>query len=182
MARIGRGTNAMDLEPSLLADRDLDAGGNVAAKAHDLGEPVISPGRRLAVLSLVRCRLEHGEMSGLQHLSAKFKWVLPGGMGQLVNKAFDVDRIVVDVDPTPEPRGDWRVAHRVVNKQVRNLITECAFLPTGVEPLKGDQVHPISQILRQQRGEDRLPGDAHCQRTILPSASRPAVILHWVIG
>src|SRR6202040_2870675 len=124
---------------SLLADRDLGAGGDVAAETHDLGEPVIPAGRRLAVPRLVRRRLEHGEMSGLEHLAAKFEWVLPGDMGQLVNKAFDVDRIVVDVDPAPEPRGDRRVAHRVVDQQVRDLITERTLLPAGIEPLEGDR-------------------------------------------
>jgi isoquinoline 1-oxidoreductase beta subunit len=43
----------------------LRALGAVAAEAHDLSEPVIPPGRRIAVPRLIRCRLEHGEMGGL---------------------------------------------------------------------------------------------------------------------
>src|SRR6516165_4050427 len=88
VTRVGRGADAMDLEASLRTDRDLGTAGDVAAKPHDLREPVISPGRRVAVPSLVRCRLEYGEMARLQDVAAKLERILPGRMGQLVDKAF----------------------------------------------------------------------------------------------
>ena len=71
------------------ADRHLGAGRDIAAEAHELGEPVISPGRCLAVAGLFGRGLEHGEMLRLQHLAAEFERVLPGGMGQFVDEAFD---------------------------------------------------------------------------------------------
>ena len=56
----------------------------------------------------------------LHQLAAELERILVGRMRQLVHEAFEVDRVVVDVHAAPEAREDVRVAHRVVDQQVRD--------------------------------------------------------------
>ena len=87
----------------------------------------MAPGRRLAVAGPLGGGVEHGEMLRLQHLAAEFERVLPGRVGQLVDKAFAVERVVVGVDAAPEAGADVRVAHRVVDQDGRDVVAEHAF-------------------------------------------------------
>ncbi len=71
------------------------------------------------------------------HLAAERERVLTRRMRQLVDEAFQIDGVLVVVHATPEPRRDVRVAHRVVDQQVRHVIAERAFRAAGVEALEG---------------------------------------------
>src|SRR4029077_10625678 len=92
-----------------------------------------------------------------------------------VDKAFAVDRVMVDVDAAPETRSDMRVAHRMVDQHVRDVIAERGFCPAWVEPLERRWVHAILQILRKDSGQDRLPGNAHLPADELAGRIEPAV-------
>src|ERR1700730_12251817 len=75
-------------------------------------------------------------MLRLQHLAAELEWVLPGGMGELVDEAFGVDRVLFGVNAAPEAGPDVSVAHRMVDKHIRYVIAEFAFGPARVEALE----------------------------------------------
>jgi hypothetical protein len=79
--------------------------------------------RRLAPADLLGDRVEHGEvLRMLRHqLAAEFERILAGRMRQLVHEAFEIDRVLVDVHAAPEARRDVRIAHRVVDQQVRDV-------------------------------------------------------------
>jgi hypothetical protein len=112
MARIGGGDDAVYLEPTVRTDRHFGAGRDIAAIAHELGEPVIGTGRSLAIARPFRGGVEHGQMLWLQHLAAELERVLPGGMGKLVDEALGVDRVLFGVNAAPRPGSDVRIAHR----------------------------------------------------------------------
>ena len=84
-------------------------------------------------------------------------------MRQLVHEAFDIKRVVIAVDAAPEARGDRRVAHGMVDQQVRHLVTEDALRTAGIEALEGERVLAVLQQPGQQRCQDRLTGNAHMQ-------------------
>jgi len=56
-------------------------------------------------------------MLRFQHLAAEFERILAGGMGELVDEAFAVDRVLFGVDAAPRPGRDMRIAHRVIDQQ-----------------------------------------------------------------
>ena len=128
--RIGRGDDAVDLQLPVGADRDLGARGDVAAVAHDLGEAAIhAGGAGLPQPARSATALSTAEMlRAVRHqLAPERQRVLAGGMRELVDEALDVDRVVVDVHAAPEARRHVRVAHRVIDQQVRNRVAEMAF-------------------------------------------------------
>ena len=84
-------------------------------------------------------------------------------MGELVDEAFEIDGVLVDVHAAPEARRDVRIAHGVVDQQVRDVVAERALRAAGVEALEHDRVLAVLQVLRMSEGEDRLAGDAHVQ-------------------
>ena len=53
--------------------------------------------------------------------------ILAGRLRQLVHEAFEIDGVLVVVHAAPEPRRDVRVAHGVVDQQVRDGVAERAF-------------------------------------------------------
>ena len=71
MAAIGRGDDAVDLQ-RVAADRDLGAGGDVAAVAHVLREAAEDAGRRrLAPAGALGHRIEHREMLRMVAISLR---------------------------------------------------------------------------------------------------------------
>ena len=109
--------------------------------------------------------VEHGEVLGmlLHHLAAEFERVLPGRMRHLVDEAFEIDGVLVVVHATPEARREVRVAHGVIDQDVRDVVADLAFGAAGVEPLEGRGIASVHEPIRRDAGEDRLAGDAHAQ-------------------
>ena len=83
-------------------------------------------------------------------------------MRELVHEAFDVDRVVVDVDAAPEARRNVRIAHGVIDQQVRHAVAERG-LARRVEALERDRVLAVLHARREHGRQDRLAGDAHVQ-------------------
>ena len=85
--------------------------------------------RRLAPADLLGDGIEHGEMLGmLRHqLAPEFERVLAGRMRQLVHEAFEIDGVLIDVDAAPEARRNVRIAHRMVDQQVRHGVADRGF-------------------------------------------------------
>src|SRR5205085_12125487 len=110
---IGRRDDAVDLEPPFLANRYFSNGRDIAAIAHELGKPLMNPRRRLAVAGLLGGGIEHGQVLRLQHLAAELERVLARGMGQFVDEAFAVDRVLIRVYAAPEAGPEMPAAHRM---------------------------------------------------------------------
>ncbi len=56
-----------------------------------------------------------------------------------------------------------RVAHGVVDQQVRDAVADRGFRPRGVQPLEHHRVAAILDVLRKQPRHDRLAGNPHMQ-------------------
>jgi hypothetical protein len=82
-------------------------------------------------------------------------------MGELVHEAFEVDGVLVEVDAAPEARWHRRVAHRVVDQEVRDRVADRRLRPARVQALEGDRVAPVLEVLGSDAGEIDWPGDAH---------------------
>ena len=90
--------------------------------------------------------------------------VLPRRMGEFVHEAFEIERVLVVVDAAPEPRRHRRVAHRVVDQEVRDRIAEDALRAARVQaPGRSPGSRPFCRPCGLTAGEDRLAGDAHVQ-------------------
>ena len=48
-------------------------------------------------------------------------------MRYLIDKTLDIDRVVIEVHAAPEARRHMRVAHRVIDEQVVDLVAERTF-------------------------------------------------------
>ena len=97
-------------------------------------------------------------------LAPELDRILPGRLRQLVHEALDEDRVLVDVDAAPEARRHVRVAHRVVDQQVRHGVAERVLAGVG-HALEGERVAALLLLddRRTHRGEDRLARQAHVQ-------------------
>ena len=107
-------------------------------------------------------------------LAPELERVLAGCLRQLIHEAFEIDGVLIVVHPAPEPRRDVGVAHRMVDQQVRDLVAEHAFRPGRIETLEHERIHAVLQQLRQQAGDDGLPGQAHMQRGEIALRVEPA--------
>ena len=97
-------------------------------------------------------------------LAPECQRVLPGGMGELVDEALQIDGVLVDVDAAPEARRDRRVAHGVLDEQVRHRVAD-GVVAVRMEALEGDRVRAVfAHPLRAHGGQDGLARDAHMQR------------------
>ena len=115
----------------------------------------------------------------LRHqLAAELQRVHAGRLGQLVHEAFEVDGVLVDVDAAPEARRHVRIAHGVVDQQVRHGVAE-RRLAGRRKALERGGVHAVHQGFRAQCGQDRLAGDADVQRRqvalVVEAAGQPAL-------
>jgi hypothetical protein len=117
VAGIGGGDEAVHLD-LVAVDRDLGAGGHVAAERHGLREAAEDALRGgLAPSRLFRDRIEHGEMLGvLRHqLAPEFERIDARFLGKLIHEGFKIDGVVVDVHAAPEAWVDVRIAHGMVD-------------------------------------------------------------------
>ena len=101
--------------------------------------------RRLAPAGLLGHGIEHREMLGVLAISlrrnASGSW--PAALRQLVDEALEIDGVLVVVHAAPEPRRDVRVAHRVIDQQVRDGVAERAFRAARVEALERDRIPAV---------------------------------------
>ena len=109
---------------------------------------------------------EHRQVfrAACQQLPAQCQRVLLGRVGDLVDEALEVDRVVVEVDAAPETGPYRRIAHRVVDQQVGDRVAQRAFSPGQVQALEDDRILAVLHVLRKQASQDRLARDAHVQR------------------
>jgi hypothetical protein len=80
--------------------------------------------------------IEDSEVFGMIHheLAAKLERILASRVRKLVHEAFQINRILIVVHSAPEVRWDVRVAHRVVDEQVRNRIANAPSAPPALRP------------------------------------------------
>ncbi len=68
-------------------------------------------------------------------LAPELERVLPGRVRQLVHEALEIDGVLVVVHAAPEPWRDRRVAHGVVDQQVRDGVAELRLpVPPALRP------------------------------------------------
>ncbi len=96
-------------------------------------------------------------------LAAELERILTGGMGKLVHEALEIDGVLVVVHAAPEPWRDRRVAHGMVDQQVRDGVADRAFRAAGIETLERGRIAPILKRSRIDGGKDGLAGNAHVQ-------------------
>ena len=114
-------------------------------------------------------------MLRLQHLAAELERILPGGMGELVDEAFAVDRVVVDVDAAPEARAGYAgcASHgRSARSGCRSRTR--ASGPPGLRPWNTAGSMPSFRFCGKTAAEDRLPGNAHLPADELAGRIQPA--------
>ena len=57
----------------------------------------------------------------LRHqLAAEGEGILASRMCKLIHKAFEIDRVVIDVHAAPEARNNVRIAHRMLDQDIRD--------------------------------------------------------------
>ena len=121
---------------------------DVAVERHHLRQAAIDAlRRRLAPARALGHRVQHGEVLRVlgHQLAPELERVLAGGLRQLVHEALDEDRVLVDVHAAPEARRDVRVAHRVVDQQVRDGVAERELARSGRAPWNVDRVRAVLQ-------------------------------------
>ena len=97
-------------------------------------------------------------------LAPEFKRILAGSIGELVHEALDEHRILIDIDATPEPWWHVRIAHRVVDHQIRHGVTE-RVLACIEYALKHERVAALLRLhhFRSDRSKNRLTRQPHVQ-------------------
>src|SRR3954447_16378032 len=133
----------MDLQSPFAADRDFGAGGDITAETHLLRKTAINAARRrLAPANVLGNGIEDSKVLGMirHELATKLERVLAGRVRKLIHEAFQINRILIVVHSAPEVRWDMRVAHRVVDKQVRNRIAERTFRTARIKTLEHSRV------------------------------------------
>ena len=73
-------------------------------------------------------------------LAPELERILADRMGELVYETLKIDGVVVDVHAAPEARRHVRVAHGMINQQVRNGVTDRRFRSARVETLESDRI------------------------------------------
>ena len=96
-------------------------------------------------------------------LAPELELVLADRLRQLVHEALDEDGVLVDVHAAPEARRDVRVAHGVVDQQVRDGVAERVLAVAGQRPWKVSGSLPVVEVLREHVGQDRLARQPHVQ-------------------
>ena len=83
-------------------------------------------------------RVQHRQVRGMPGhvLAPEGERILAGGERQLVHEGLDEHRVLVDVHAAPEARRHVRVAHRVVDQQVRDVVAERVLAAVRFRPWK----------------------------------------------
>ena len=149
------------------SNRDFRRSRHIGVERLHVCEPTIDALRcRLAPTDSLGHGVEHGEVSRMlcHQFAPEFELVLADGLRQLVHEALQEDGVLVDVHATPEPRLDVRIAHGMVDHQVRDRVAECVFRPGGHQTLERQRVFSLVEVLRENVRQDRLAGEPHVQR------------------
>ena len=101
-------------------------------------------------------------------LAPELQLVLAGGLGELVDEALHEDAVLVDVHAAPHARGHVRVAHGVVDQQVRDRVLQRVLPAEQVRrghALEHERIAPLVLLdhLWQRGSEDRLARQPHVQ-------------------
>ena len=79
-------------------------------------------------------------------LAPEFELVIADRLGELVDEAFEVDGVVIDVHATPEAGLNMRVAHRMIDEDVRNRVAD-GRLTTFRTPSERDALVIVSDVI-----------------------------------
>src|SRR5262249_36371660 len=129
-------------------------------------------------------RVEHGEVSRMlcHQLAPELGVVLADGLRQLVHEALQEDGVLVDVHATPEPRLDVRIAHGMVDHQVRDRVAERMLRAGRHEALEGQRVFSLSRFCGKTSARMDWPESRMCKAVRLLLASNPPTSLHCMTG
>src|ERR1041384_5513234 len=130
VARVGGGDDAVYLDLVDVLDRDLAGGRDEAVEAVQVRKAAIdAAGRGFAPADPLRDGIQHAEVPRvLRHeLAPEFERVLARGFRELVHKALNENGVLVDVHSAPETGRHVRIAHRVVDQQIRHRVAEGVF-------------------------------------------------------
>ena len=167
MAGIGGRDDAVYLHYAVVADRYLGTRRHIAAKPVGLRQSPEHAGCRwFAPAALFGHGVEHRQRFGHvgEQLAAQSQRVLFGLMGDFVEETFDVNRVLVQVDPAPEADRHVRVADGMVNQQVGDGVGELRLGTRRVQTLKDHRVFEVDDVLRRHLREDGLSSNSHVQR------------------
>src|SRR5262249_23339063 len=115
----------MHLDFVSTCDGDFRRGSDIRVKRLHMRKPAVDTLRSgLAPADSLGHCVEHGEVSRMlaHQLAPELKLVLADGLCQLVHKTLQEDGILVDVHATPKARLDMRIAHGMVDHEVRDRI------------------------------------------------------------
>ena len=150
-------------------------------------QPVLHA-RWLPPAGLFRHRVQHREMLRrlLQQGLAHRQRIAPGRCRNLIDKAFKVEAVLIDVHTAPEPRRHMRIAHGVVDQQVGYIIPDRGLIAAHRHhALEDARVHAVLQGLRRHTGNDRLAADPHMQRrevALVVQPGRQLALRHRVVA
>ena len=149
----------MNLEYTGIAYRNFRTRSHIAGEAVRLRKATENAfGRRLVPTSLFSCGIEYRQRFGItrQQFAAQRQRVLFGGVREFVDKAFQINRVLVQIHATPETRRHMRIAHRMVDQKIRERVHQRVFGTGRIQALKNHRVFTVAQILRTQAGKNRL--------------------------
>ena len=159
MTRVGRRNDALDLQVAAVVNRHLGAGGDVTRKGFTHGEPLVNAlVDAFAPSGLFGNRIQHRQPLRIiaHQLPSERERILARSMGQFVDERFHVDRVLIHVDTAPETRRHVRVAHGVVDQQIRHRVADRVFA-FGHQPLEHEHVDTVTHPVRVYRRQNGLP-------------------------
>ena len=166
MPRVGCRYDAVNLEFSVIADRDLSTGGYVTAEAHGLGQSTKHAlGRRFAPASPLSCCIQDGPVQRVfgQQFMPEGQRILACGMGEFVDEALHINAVLVQVDTAPKASRHMRVAHGIVDQEVGHAVAEMPLRTGCQQTLEHHRIFAVLDALRRYCGQNRLSGNAHMQ-------------------
>ena len=95
--------------------------------------------------------------------AAELERVRAGRAGHFLDEALHVHGVLVGVDAAPGPDRHVRVAHRVLDEQVRHGVAELRVAGLGRVALELPVVLAVVDQRRVRERVDRLAGHAHVQ-------------------
>ena len=121
VARIGGADDAVDLD-LVAASTDISAPPPRSCRTPHVGEAAVDAlRRRLAPAAFSATALSTAGAWDLSSACAGTRADPGRRLRQFVHEALDVDGVLVDVHAAPEARRDVRVAHRMIDQQVRDV-------------------------------------------------------------
>ena len=99
----------------------------------------------------------------LHQRAAEFERVLAGRARAFLDEALHVEAVLVGVDAAPGADRHVRVAHHVLDQQVRHVVAELRVARLLVPALELAHVLAAADAARIEQGVDRLARRAHVQ-------------------